>query len=77
MSSIPSTDAFFLFYTVDVVPIFFGSWVHGLASSTAQRTLGPRLSISGTGYICSVWPRLAGPVVVGQFGPGFCDNTHG
>ena len=42
--------------------------------STSPNTIWPRLSISETGYVCSAWPRLAGPVLVVQFVPGFCDR---
>ena len=42
--------------------------------STSPNTIWPRLSISETGYVCSAWPRLAGPVLVVQFVAGFCDR---
>ena len=57
----------FSFFILSMLFHFFGSWVHGLASSTAQRTLGPRLSISGTASIVALYPLIIARNVIACF----------
>ena len=63
----PVHGRFFSFFILSMLFHFFGSWVHGLASSTAQRTLGPRLSISGTASIVALYPLIIARNVIACF----------